>query len=152
MGQPALQVMYGMESLVGLAKEGMGYARPFQKTAPCVEGEIARKSAEFRDAFGHFLPEAYWRVMRLTNGILYNGLEVWPVRPHELFEETVIEANERLREESTDFLYYGRMDGDLYALDLRSGRYCAIESTSKRVWKIFDDDEQMFVDMLERAM
>lgn len=119
---------------------------------PCSEEQISATAATFTAAFGHDLPEAYKRILRRANGVLHNGLTIWPAVPEPLFEETIIQANKDLRDAFSDeFFYFGLMDEELYVFNVKAREYCAIEYVGKPVWKRFVSADEMFEFMLNRA-
>ncbi|MHC8294226.1 hypothetical protein [Pseudomonas sp. LB3P58] len=118
----------------------------------CPEQAIVQAETAFKQAFGLEFPEVYKRVLRRANGVLHNGLIIWPAVTEPLFQETLLEANSDLRDTfSADFIYFGQLDEELYVLELASQTYCAIEFVGKPVWKRFRDALEMFEFMLERA-
>jgi hypothetical protein len=131
-----------------MAQELSDSSRP----APCDEGAIEAAGRRFMQAYGERLPDAYKRILRVSDGVLHNGLTIWPVAPHPVFRQTIFEANEDLRDSFDErYLYFGQWDEELYVYDLPRQRYCAIEFVGKPVWNEFDNDEQMFEFMLRRA-
>lgn len=139
-------------SIEELAAHMTDYLRAERRPPPCTEGQIDEADRAFARQFAHPLPEAYKRVLRRANGLMHNGLTVWPIRPHFVFRQTLFEANEDLRENFSDqFLYFGQRDEELYVFDIERHRYCAIEFVGKPVWMEFDDDIRMFEFMLHRA-
>jgi len=116
------------------------------------EDELATADRRFVSEFGLVLPSAYKEVLRNADGVLHNGLTIWPVGQHALFRQTIFEANADLRDSFDNrFVYFGQRDEELYVFELASQRYCAIEFVGKPVWEEFDDDKEMFEFMLERA-
>jgi hypothetical protein len=119
---------------------------------PCSEEEIRMVSAAFLGEFGHPLPAAYQRILRHANGVVHNGLTIWPAVAAQLFRETIIEANRELRDMFSDaYLYFGQRDEELYVFELSSKRWCAIEFVGAPEWAQFASAEEMFEFMLERA-
>lgn len=119
---------------------------------PCSEAAIGQAELEFKREFGLEFPQAYKRLLRRANGVLHNGLIIWPAITEPLFQETLCQANIDLHDTfSVDFIYYGQLDEELYVLELASQTYCALEFVGKPVWKRFRDDLEMFEFMLERA-
>ncbi len=118
----------------------------------CSEGEIAAVERRFATDFRIPLPDAYKEVLRHADGVLHNGLTIWPVEKHALFRQTIFEANTDLRDSFDDrFVYFGQRDEELYVFETGTQRYCAIEFVGKPVWEEFADDKEMFEFMLERA-
>lgn len=116
------------------------------------EGEIVAADRKFASEFGVALPLGYREVLRHADGVVHNGLTIWPIEPHALFRQTIFEANSDLRDSFDNrFAYFGQRDEELYVLDTSTQRYCAIEFVGKPVWKKFGDDKEMFEFMLERA-
>lgn len=118
----------------------------------CSEAAIVDADRRFISDFGIPLPEAYKEVLRHADGVLHNGLTIWPVERHVLFRQTIFEANLDLHDSFDDrFFYFGQRDEELYIFDTDAKRYCAIEFVGKPVWEEFNDDKDMFEFMLERA-
>lgn len=101
----------------------------------------------------HPLPEAYRRLLLLSDGILENGLTMWPCAPHWKFHESILTANQDLRENvSEDFLYFGLRDDSAFVLQISTGRYLAVELNGMSDWEEFPNCEAMIEFMLERAL
>jgi hypothetical protein len=116
------------------------------------ESEIAAADRRFAADFGISLPSAYKEVLRHADGVLHNGLTIWPLEKHAIFRQTIFEANADLRDSFDNrFAYFGQFDEELYVFESATQRYCAIEFVGKPVWEEFDDDKEMFEFMLERA-
>lgn len=119
---------------------------------PVSEAEIAKAENSFRKMFGVGFPDSYKRVLRVANGIEYNGLTIWPVKREPLFSETIIQANQEFQEELSDnYLYFAQMEEELYVFDIKTSEYCAIEFVGLPVWKRFSSSEEMYDFMLSRA-
>jgi hypothetical protein len=120
--------------------------------ATCQEVEIVAADQRFAREFGVALPSAYKEVLRYADGVLHNGLTIWPIAEHAIFRQTIFEANVDLRDSfDSRFVYFGQRDEELYVFETASQRYCAIEFVGKPVWAEFEDDKEMFEFMLERA-
>jgi hypothetical protein len=119
---------------------------------PCSEDDIRGADLAFVRDFGVALPDAYKRVLRRANGVLHNGLIVWPAKPEPLFQETIHKANTNFRDSfSDDYLYFAQKDEELYVLNVKSNIYCAIEFVGKPIWKRFSNADDMFLFALTRA-
>jgi hypothetical protein len=122
------------------------------RPAACQEAEIVAADERFVSEFGVALPSAYKEVLRHADGVLHNGLTIWPIKRYALFRQTVFEANADLRDSFDNrFVYFGQRDEELYVFETASQRYCAIEFVGKPVWEEFRDDNGMFEFMLDRA-
>lgn len=114
---------------------------------------IASVAQLFEREFQHPLPESYQRLLRATDGVLENGLTIWPCAPHWKFRESVVTANQDLRENvDDDFLYFGQRDDSVFVMDIRTGRYLALELNGLAEWDEFPGCEPMIEFMLERAL
>lgn len=128
------------------------YLNEANRPHACTEVEIAAADRRFASELGSTLPSAYKDVLRCADGVLHNGLTIWPVEQHVLFRQTIFEANTDLRDSFDNrFIYFGQFDEELYVLEIATQRYCAIEFVGKPVWEEFRDDREMFEFMLERA-
>lgn len=118
----------------------------------CDEAGIVDADKRFFSEFGIHFPESYKEILRYADGVLHNGLTIWPVETHVLFRQTIFETNADLRDSFDDrFFYFGQRDEELYIFNTETKRYCAIEFVGKPVWEEFNDDKEMFNFMLERA-
>jgi hypothetical protein len=119
---------------------------------PCSEDEITIAESQFKNEFGYSFPEAYKRVLRRANGVMHNGLIIWPAKPQAIFQETIFQVNINFRDSFSDeYLYFAQMDEELYVFNINTQEYCAIEFVGKPVWKQFVSADEMFLFVLERA-
>jgi hypothetical protein len=114
---------------------------------------VARVAKDFAREFNHPLPESYQSLLRLTDGLLDDGLTVWPCSPHWKLVESVVSANKELRENvSDDYLYFGLRDDSAFVMELSTGRFLALELNGLSEWEDFESFESMVEYMLERAL
>ena len=114
---------------------------------------VAQAAADFEREFQHPLPDASCRLLLASDGILENGLTIWPCATYWEFHESILTANHDLRENvSDDFLYFGQRDDSVFVMELATGRYLAIELNGLAEWEEFPDCETMIEFMLERAL
>lgn len=117
------------------------------------EDAIVEADRLFDSEFEQPLPEAYRRLLRVSDGLMDNGLTIWPCAPHGRFNESVVSANRELRDNVSDaFLYFGQRDDSVFVLELLTGRFLAVELNGLAEWEAFADCEAMLVFMLERAL
>lgn len=141
-----------IEELVDEMTEYLKDGAVLETPAPCTEEDISTAEINFKREFGHSFPDAYKRILRMSNGVIHNGLVIWPVKPQPYFEETIIEANSNFRETFSDeYLYFAQKDEELYVLRIKTNEFCAIEFVGKPVWKRFSNADEMFQFALERA-
>ncbi len=120
---------------------------------PASETAIVALTERFQREFGLTLPDAYLRVLRLSDGILFDGLTVWPTHRYWLFKESMIEANRDLRETIDESLvYFGKRDDIVFVLDQKRAVYAALEMSGLSVWETFDDAEGLITFMLQRVV
>lgn len=120
---------------------------------PATEDAIVALAVKFQSEFGRALPEAYQRVLRLSDGVMFDGLIVWPSRRHWLFRESLIEANRDLRETIEDsFVYFGKRDDIVFVVDQQRERYVALEMSGLSEWETFADAEEMMTSMLQSVV
>lgn len=114
---------------------------------------IAEVDRLFDLKFKARLPDAYKRLLRVSDGLIENGLTIWPCTAHGKFTESVISANLELRDSvSDDFLYFGQRDDSVFVLDLPNWRFRAVELNGLAEWEAFPDCESMLVFILDRAL
>jgi hypothetical protein len=142
-----------IESLVVEIREKNGEWEKSARPGPCPDGDIQAAERAFREEFGRDFPNGYKRLVALSNGVYFDGMTIWPATPEAGFEETILEANRDLRDTfSGDFLYFGQNGEELFALDLRTDRFVAIEFVGKPVWAEFADSVEMIRFMLHRNL
>lgn len=106
---------------------------------PAASSEAVTAVAKtFEREYQRPLPDAYQRLLLASDGILENGLTIWPCAPYWEFHESILTANQDLRENiSDDFLYFGQRDDSVFVLELATGRYLAVELNGLAEWKNF---------------
>ena len=110
-------------------------------------------SRQFELAFAQPLPEAYRQLLRISDGVMENGLKIWPCAPRWSFTESVVSANREMRDSvSEDFLYFGQCDDSVFVLETSTGLFLAVELNGLAVWEEFSDFEAMLAFMLESAL
>jgi hypothetical protein len=120
---------------------------------PASSSEIDRLSTDFQKRYGVPLPDSYKQLLRVTNGLIFAGLTVWPTSKQTQISESLIDANDDLRLTLDDrFLYFGQLDEELYVLEISTGLYCAIELAGRPIWKTFKNDQDMMEFMLSRTL
>jgi hypothetical protein len=119
----------------------------------CDERDLESESLRFKKHIGLGLDDEYLALMSETNGVLFNGMIIFPLRQHEHCDETIAQANEDLREHfNKDYLFYGNFDEELYGYHTISGEYHAIEYAGEPVWNQFDSADDMFIYMIKRVL
>lgn len=141
-----------IETLVKAVQENCAEYDLYNPPAAKLEAVTAVAEA-FEREFQRPLPEAYQRLLLASDGILENGLTIWPCAPHWKFHESILTANRDLRENiSDDFLYFGQRDDSVFVLELATGRFLAVELNGLAEWEEFPNCEAMIEFMLERAL
>lgn len=142
-------------TLIELAQEYQRLMREDygREVAPCPRVAFERASARFKAKFAFALPEAYWTVMSVCNGIRYNGMTLCPVVESPGFRETLEQFNADLRESLFEgFIYLGQRDEELYVWDVQRGIYCATEFAGRPIWRDFPCAEAMLIFLLRRGL
>jgi hypothetical protein len=114
---------------------------------------LETESLRFKKEIGLALDDTYLALMAKTNGVMFNGMVIFPLHKHQYRDETITQANEDLREHySEDYLFYGNFDEELYCYHIPSGGYQAIEYVGEPVWNKFDSADEMFIYMIKRGL
>lgn len=141
-----------IETLVKAVQENCAEYELYNPPAARPEA-VTAVSKTFEREFQRLLPEAYRRLLLASDGILDNGLTIWPCAPHWEFHESILTANRDLRENVSDaFLYFGQRDDSVFVLELVTGRFLAVELNGLSEWEEFPNCEAMIEFMLERAL
>lgn len=120
---------------------------------PASPDEVARLKQAVSAQFNYILPPAFEQLLSYSNGVLFNGLTIWPTDKYWVFHESFIDANTNLRNSfDNQIIYFGTRDEELYIYNPNSEMYQAIEYVGKSEWACFTDAEEMFEFMLARAL
>lgn len=110
-------------------------------------------SQAFENKYGTPIPSAVQRVLRVTNGINFRGVLLWPAQSTEHFPEGLLDANIRLRSLlSPDFLYFGFRGDILYVFSFPDQAFQTVENDGLRIIDTFSDDEEMMSHLLQKAL
>jgi hypothetical protein len=107
-------------------------------------------------------PNRYLDLLRITNGLAENGLEVFASRPltfssgdHDVYIDGLVERNEQLRadREGYDRLVVYAWEGMyVHAMDLESGKYVMLAHDDEWPTRLFDTFEEMIVHAVGRIV
>lgn len=121
--------------------------------SPVSEEELLKFKNEVKSKFNYMIPPVFEKVLSHSNGVMFNGLVIWPTEKYWLFQESFSEANINLRESFDErFLYFGNRDEELYIFNPKTMTYQGIEYIGDTAWIEFDDSEEMFKFMLKRSL
>lgn len=121
--------------------------------SPAADDEIIMFKKEFEVNLKHALPPIFEELLSYSNGVMFNGLVIWPTKKYWLFQESFIEANFSLRETfNEDFFYFGNRDEELYIFNPSTGTYQGIEYIGDTAWIEFDNLAAMLTFMLNRSL
>lgn len=116
------------------------------------EGLLKFKN-EVKDKFNYVIPAAFEKLLSYSNGVMFNGLIIWPTEKYWLFQESFMEANINLRDSFDErFLYFGNRDEELYIYNPETMTYQGIEYIGDTAWVEFDELEEMIEFMLGRSL
>jgi len=115
--------------------------------------DVQRFKTEVQNKYNYTIPSVFQKLLSYSNGIMFNGLTIWPTEKYWLFQESFMDANSNLREFMDDrFLYFGNRDEELYIFNPNEMAYQAIDYISDTAWEEFDNFEAMIEFMLKRAL
>jgi antitoxin component YwqK of YwqJK toxin-antitoxin module len=115
----------------------------------CDESEIERQSKYFHRTFGIDMPESYKRILKLTNGVVYNGMKILPITSHLFMSKDIYQANEEMSPER-EFVVFVQIDEELYIYDNELNKYVASNLYGGN-WKEFESSNEMFEFAIKRA-
>ncbi|MBA2656818.1 MAG: hypothetical protein H0U70_07500 [Tatlockia sp.] len=120
---------------------------------PASPVEIAQLKQTVLARFDYNLPPAFEKLLSYSNGILFNGLKIWPTHRYWLFQESFVEANTHLRDAfDNQKIYFGTRDEEMYIYNPVSRVYQGIEYVGEAKWVDFTSAEEMLEFMLARAL
>jgi hypothetical protein len=119
----------------------------------CDERTIERESVSFTTQVGRALDETYLALMSNANGVMFNGMVIFPLCKHAHRDLSIAQENEDLREHfSEDYLFYGNFDEELYCYHIPTEKYLAIEYATDSPWEQFASADEMFAYMIKRGL
>lgn len=113
-----------------------------------------------KDELGIALPEEYLQILRIVNGIEFNGFILYGVDESLLKEASnqhvngLIDSNKIWYENEwqKQYLFLGEGSISWYVYDLRTKKYCELDNPSGELSEEFDNFERMLDKMLEDAL
>jgi hypothetical protein len=119
---------------------------------PAAEAAIDRLRAHARETLKTQAPEGYTALLRRRDGVDFNGYAIYGATEHrQPFLAGFIEANARLADPPSRFVFYGETGHTLYAEDQTSGRWVALDAPSLDVVDEFDSFDAMLEHVLREA-
>jgi hypothetical protein len=114
---------------------------------------LENETLRFKKRIGHGLDDTYLALMAKSNGVMFNGMKIFPLSKHAHQDETIVIANEDMHEHlSEDYIFYGNFDAELYGYHIETGEYHAIEYSCDSVWDKFISADAMFIYMINRCI
>ncbi len=110
---------------------------------PATEEALRRRT---RDELNEDVPGGYLDFLRVTDGLMYNGLFLYGTVEENSFVEKNLEW--RSYEEHNKYLIFGDGDISLYALNLITGRYELQDRPSGTVMETFDTFDALVAEAL----
>ena len=121
--------------------------------SPADEEEINKFKREMEREFNYLIPSYLEELLSYSNGVMFNGLTIWPTQQYWLFHESFAEANLDLRERiNENYIYFGNRDEELYIYNPITNKYEGIEYIGDTAWVQFDSLDVMFEFMLNRSL
>jgi len=119
---------------------------------PATEDEIAQLKKDFQAEFSFPLPEFYCDILRITNGLNFNGLTIWPTRAYGPIPFSLIEENRDSHLNGWDeYLYFANLDADRYVYNLETKEYQLVDFAGHSLVEVFPTCKEMLEDALRRA-
>ena len=116
------------------------------------EEQITSLKNNFKNEFSYELPEIYCNILRLSNGINYNGLTIWPSNVYDDFKESLVDANKDFHDVvSEDYLYFAQWDEIVFVLEIITKTFKALDLKGMATWKTFKTCDEMLKFALECA-
>lgn len=98
-----------LEDYVVLMNE---YLPDHMRPQPGIEADMSQVRGIFQQEFGFSLPDEYFRIVRIADGVNHNGMTVQPLKGSEFpFEDSILGMNEDLRDSfREDCVYLATMN------------------------------------------
>jgi hypothetical protein len=119
---------------------------------PADEEAIDRLRAHARETLKTELPETYIALLRRNDGVDFNSYAIFGATEHKQpFLGGFIEANARLADPPSRFVFFGETGNTLYAQDRTNGRWVTLDAPSLDVVDEFDSFDAMLEHVLREA-
>ena len=127
---------------------------------PATEEALLRLSQKTQNELGADLPESYLNFLRLTDGLIWDGLFIYssektPIvgEPNE-FMHPFVDTNLiwRSHEPHKKFLFFGDGDVSLYVYNLAEGHYEILDRPSETVIQTFPTFDEMLTEALRQRL
>lgn len=116
----------------------------------CDDSEIRRQEKYFFRTFGLEMPESYKSILKLSNGLKYKDLVIYPVTGSKNMTDSIYEINENMTPQR-EFVAFAQLKDNLYAYDNAINKYVQMEYSGSN-WKIFESSDEMFNFILEQTL
>lgn len=131
-----------------------------QLQSPAADDEIMNLQMQSKNELGINLPDEYLDLLRITNGIDYNGTVFYAtdrsliVGYDDRYIEGIVSANMFARdvEEMKDYFIFGESDDLLHVLNLPGRKYQTIESIGCSLYTEYDSINTMIIKALGEAL
>ena len=113
---------------------------------PATDEAIAHCNRRFTNLGLPTLPEGYIRFLKITNGLSFNGMDVFGTTNCEIVEQN-IQQNLVFHyyKEVDNLLFFGRIDDDVYTYHAGTGHYESRDINGFEVWDEYDTFEAFFI-------
>ena len=58
--------------------------------SPASEEELLKFKNEVKNKFNHIIPSVFEKLLSHSNGVMFNGLVIWPTEKYWLFQESFV--------------------------------------------------------------
>ena len=116
----------------------------------CDFSELERQSKYFERTFSMPMPDAYKRVLKISNGLKSNNLNVFPVTSHVFMSEDIYGANEAMAPDN-DIVIFAQRNDEIYGFDNYLNKFVATD-VYEGLSEEFESSEEFFEYLLKKAI
>ena len=115
--------------------------------------QVLSYDRKVKDKFGVGLPKAYKEFLRLSNGMMYNGHNIYGIRGEDESYMDMLQQTEFFGSEdwAEKYLFFGDSDMDMYVYDTENKTY-EVQDTGGETWESFDTCEELLEYILKSSL
>jgi hypothetical protein len=133
-------------------------SRGYLMQPPCKPGELETLRYELKQRFRMDVPRGYEDLLRITNGIDFNGTLIFAAkttphvnRPGKVIEG-LIEANDIRRENADQLLIFGESGMEMYAYNLQTDTWGIVDEVSLDLYERFNSFDDLIATALRKRL
>jgi hypothetical protein len=133
-------------------------AKGYRMQPPCPPEALAQLQARTEAALKFQLPEGYLHFLSRSNGLLLNGTLIFASKPVELIDNPAtsidgfLEANQTLRVNAEQSIFFGDSDMDSYTFNLETAKFEVIDTVALEAVEQYGSFAELLAAAIEKRL